>query len=209
MKRRIPIIAAAFVASFFLFEMLFVHPRIKLLKEYLTDFSMVLIAFATVMMALEVVVRESRKVVDRRMHPDWPFSAVLLVAFVTMATMGIVGGKEHDAFRWMFDFLYHPLQSSLVALVAFTTCVAILRVARSRPVEASILLGVAVVVMLARVPLGHWMSPSITEVGQWLARVPGLALRRAILLGAAVGAIGMFLRVVLGLDGAPTEEGES
>jgi len=74
------------------------------------------------------------------------------------------------------------------------------RAFRMRNVEATLLLGAAIIVMLAAAPIGAWISDDLVDLGQWILDIPNNAGRRAIMMGAAIGAIATSLRIVLGLE---------
>ena len=74
------------------------------------------------------------------------------------------------------------------------------RAFRMRNVEATLLLGSAIILMIAAAPMGQALSPGLVDVGQWILDIPNNAGRRAIMMGAAIGAIATSLRIVLGLE---------
>ena len=61
-------------------------------------------------------------------------------------------------------------------------------------------ISVAILMMLGRAPLGRAMSDVFPDLAQWLLDVPSNGGRRAIMMGAAIGAIATGLRVILGLE---------
>jgi len=146
----------------------------------------------------------------RRRQRDWPYSIVLLVCLAGMAGLGIFGSHEDEAspFIWLYNHVYDPLASTMFALLAFFITSAAYRAFRARSTEAALLLGAAVLVMLGQVPVGAaiWGPDSFLGgfpgVKDWIMDVPNLAGKRAILMGAALGAISTGLRVILGLERA-------
>ena len=56
------------------------------------------------------------------------------------------------------------------------------------------------IVLLGRAPLGRSLSDIFPDFAQWLIDIPNNAGRRAIMMGAAIGAIATGLRVILGLE---------
>jgi hypothetical protein len=146
----------------------------------------------------------------RRRERDWPYSVVLLTCLVTMASLGIFGDHQGEAspFIWLYNNVYDPLSSTMFSLLAFFITSAAYRAFRARSTEAALLLGAAVLVMLGQVPVGAaiWGPDSFLGgfpgVKDWIMDVPNLAGKRAILMGAALGAISTGLRVILGLERA-------
>ena len=70
----------------------------------------------------------------------------------------------------------------------------------------------AVLVMIGRVPVGAAISgsfvlpgsetplPLLVWVQDWIMNVPNLAAKRAILIGAALGAVATGLKIILGIE---------
>jgi hypothetical protein len=94
-----------------------------------------------------------------------------------------------------------PLDATVFSLLAFFMASAAYRSFRARSVEATILLVVAVIVILGRVPLGgdltHGYLPRITE---WLMIFPTVGAKRGIIFGVALGVIATSLRIILGIE---------
>jgi hypothetical protein len=88
----------------------------------------------------------------------------------------------------------------MFALLAFFIASAAFRAFRMRNVESGLLLGAAILVMLGLVPIGRAISPMFPQIQEWIVDVPNNAGRRAIMMGAALGAIATGLRVILGLE---------
>ncbi len=104
------------------------------------------------------------------------------------------------AYKWLFDFVYVPLNSTMFALLAFYIASAAFRAFRARNIEATVLLTAAVIVMLGRVPLGESISERLPQFVNWLMETPNTAARRAIFIGAALGAVATGLRIILGIE---------
>ena len=114
-----------------------------------------------------------------------------------------------------------PLSATMFALLAFYIASAAFRAFRARNLDATILLTAAIIVMIARVPIGEMFGQSISgafssilgdwtqtflpeqflsQFMNWLMDVPNTAARRAIFIGAALGAIATGLRIILGIE---------
>jgi hypothetical protein len=109
-------------------------------------------------------------------------------------------GRDGRVFVWIYDHVFDPCNSTMFALLAFFVASAAFRAFRARNVEAALLLGAAILVMLGRAPLGRSISDVFPDFGQWLIDIPNNAGRRAIMMGAAIGAIATGLRVIVGLE---------
>ena len=108
--------------------------------------------------------------------------------------------EEGRVFNWIYDHVFFPCNATMFALLAFFIASAAFRAFRMRNVESGLLLGAAILVMLGLVPIGRAMSPLFPEIQEWIVDIPNNAGRRAIMMGAALGAIATGLRVILGLE---------
>jgi hypothetical protein len=109
---------------------------------------------------------------------------------------------------WIFDHVFAPCNATVFALLAFFVASAAFRAFRARSLEAGLLLGAAIVVLLARAPIGAQLHGSLPDLAQWILDVPSNGSRRAIMMGAAVAAIATSLRVILGLERSHLGGGE-
>lgn len=156
-------------------------------------------AFATDVEPGEVQVKLTRRVAGYE-----PQLATVTLAGGQVAT--ITGdpptrwGKEGRVFVWLYDHVFAPCNSTMFALLAFFVASAAFRAFRARNAEAALLLTAAIVMMLGRAPIGRALWDSLPDIAQWLLDVPSNGGRRAIMMGAAVGAIATGLRVILGLE---------
>lgn len=109
-------------------------------------------------------------------------------------------GADGRVRTWIYDHVFAPCNATMFALLAFFVASAAFRAFRARNVEAGLLLGAAIVVLLARAPIGAQLSDWLPDLAQWILDVPSNGSRRAIMMGAAVAAIATSLRVILGLE---------
>ena len=112
----------------------------------------------------------------------------------------MIWGREGRVFVWIYDHVFDPCNSTMFALLAFFVASAAFRAFRARNAEAALLLGAAILVMLGRAPLGGAISDIFPSISQWLIDIPNNGGRRAIMMGAAIGAVATGLRVIVGLE---------
>lgn len=101
---------------------------------------------------------------------------------------------------YVYIHMIVPLQATMFALLAFFISSAAYRAFRARTLEATLLLIAAAIVMLGRVPIGKMIWGQFPVISDWILNVPQLAAKRAINLGAYLGAIAMSLRLILGIE---------
>lgn len=119
---------------------------------------------------------------------------------VATAALPMTWGTEGRYRTWVYDHIFSPCNSTMFALLAFFIASAAFRAFRARNTEAALLLGAAILVLLGRAPIGSLLHENLPDITNWIIDVPNNAGRRAILMGAALGAIVTGLRVLLGLE---------
>jgi len=140
-----------------------------------------------------------QKVITR--GKDWPYKLVLLVCLAVSGGFGIFQGTESGTvYDWLFQNMVTPMMSSMFAMLAFFIASAAYRAFRARTLEATILLIVAIIVMLGRIPLGQLLFSELPVITEWIMNYPNLAVQRGIIIGAALGAASMSIRIILGIE---------
>ena len=199
----------SFVAGTLMIADYFVPHRVfAALVAEVQQWGLIVVAFTYVLGMVNVAQVHGRKV--SRRERDWPYSLVLIVSLVGMAALGIFGDHQSPGslFIWLYDTIYDPLAATMFALLAFFITSAAYRAFRARSTEAVLLLSAAILVMLGQIPVGAaiWGPDSFLGgfpgIKDWIMDVPNLAGKRAILMGAALGAISTGIRVILGLERA-------
>ncbi len=185
------------------------------LKDRLERYMVIIASFAILLGVVNVVQSNVRKI--ERRQKGWPYGATLLFGMLAMATIGILGsfrvgpfqgiGYTPDGgrtpFQWGAEFVFSPLQATMFALLAFFMASAAFRAFRARNLEATILLVAAGVVMLGRIPFGESIlggRPYLAKFTEWLMDWPNAAAQRGIMIGAALGAASLSLRVIVGIE---------
>lgn len=208
MKRAVPWALTLAAGTLMIADFFVPHRAFAAVVQEVQQWGLIVVAFTTVLGIANVFDHHSRRIQRRR--EDWGFSIVLVAGMVVTAAFGILGRHDDPAgpFLWIYDTIYDPLAASMFALLAFFISSAAYRAFRARSTEAVLLLGAAILVMLGQVPVGAalWGPDSalggFPGVKDWIMDVPNLAGKRAILMGAALGAISTGLRVILGLERA-------
>jgi hypothetical protein len=108
--------------------------------------------------------------------------------------------EDGVGFKWLFNNVMVPLDATMFSLLAFFMASAAYRTFRARTPEATVLLVVAVVVMLGRVPIGELINHRFPQICEWFMMYPSVAAKRGILFGVALGSIATSLRIILGIE---------
>ncbi len=119
---------------------------------------------------------------------------------VANAALPLTWGQEGRFRTWTYDHVFAPCNATMFALLAFFIASAAFRAFRARNTEAALLLTAAILVLLGRAPIGRLINDNLPDITNWIIDVPNNAGRRAIIMGAALGAIVTGLRVLLGME---------
>lgn len=162
-----------------------------------------------------------------RKRPGWGNSLAFFVSMIAMFVFVLwdhylkqepsaTGALPYPKaiYEILFNGLYLPLGAATFSLLAFYIASAAYRAFRVRTLEAGLMMAAAFLVMLGQVPIGSWMThwiPTTGELGflgffrverlgEWILTWWNAPAQRGIVLGVAVGALAMSLRVWLSLE---------
>ncbi len=205
MRRTVPLVLTFVVGMIMIGEFFIPHWWYVELTDELKIWGLILAGAAYLLGILNLVQINLPKVMKR--EEDWGYKLVMLVSLFAMLVVGgVEGATRYDdgtVYKWVYDYLFIPLNATMFSLLAFYIASAAFRAFRARNLEASLLLGAAIIVMLGRVPLGEslpMIGDYMPKIVNWIMDVPNIAARRAIFIGAALGAVATGLRVILGLE---------
>jgi hypothetical protein len=179
MQRGIPIIVC-FVFGLFMLIQFFVPHRISVSAyETVLDWMQIIFVFTLVVGAISYAKLNTKKVA--RKEGGWGYNLIGLAGLLVMVALGLWKG-------------------TMFSLLAFFVASAAYRGFRARSWEAGLLLVIAIVVMLGRVPLGNLISHWIPDAANWILRTPSMAAKRGIYIGIGLGTISTSLRIILGIE---------
>ncbi len=205
MKRTLPLVITFVVGMFMIGEFFIPHYRYRLVTAQFLEWGLVLAA-GTFLLGLVNLIQVNVPKVQRR-DKDWGYKLLMLIALAVTLVVGFAEGADRQeagqVYKWVYDYMFIPLNATMFALLAFYIASAAFRAFRARNVDAALLLVAAVVVMLARVPMGEslpFIGDYLPRFMNWIMDVPNIAARRAIFIGSALGAVATGLRVILGIE---------
>jgi hypothetical protein len=183
----------------------------------------ILAAMAFVLGGVNLFTQHLRKISAGK--AGWGYSAITLAAFVitlgvSVLKVGVLSDDpkhpwagsyqfEGSARWWLFEYVYHPLQATMFALLAFYVASAAFRAFRAKNAEATVLLVTAFIILLSQTYAGTWLTswvpaeyPAATFPGMKaiILGVFNTAGQRAIMIGIALGVAATSLKVLLGID---------
>lgn len=203
MKREVPLLISTLTAVLAVTAFFVPHRPFGGMESTLLRWFSIVSGFAMVVGIQSLLLSHFRKL----RTPNAPYSLILILGFTLTLIAGIYSiARYGDAFKldspFMFDYNYIlvPLNSTMFSLLAFFIASAAYRAFRARTLDATLLLFAATAVMLGRVPLGETLWKGFPDLAEWILGVPGMAAQRGILIGITLGAVGMALRVILGIE---------
>jgi len=216
MRSTLPLIVTFALGCLMLIEFFVPAGGMRVVVSLLQEWGLVLAGTAFVLGGINVIQVNIPKI--RRREKDWQYKVLLLATAALMAGAGFLGGKEEVAlhaestwwdttrhggravFDYMYEHVFAPANATMFSLLAFFIASAAFRAFRARNVEATLMLATAIVVMLGVIPIGEWIHPGMPDLKDWILNYANNAGRRAILVGAALGAVSTGLRVILGIE---------
>lgn len=213
MRTTVPVIIA-FLAGLIMAVSFFFRPEktiIGRLEPELLVWVTIIAGFSMFLGAVSIT-RVNWNSVKRRKE-GWGYSLLTLVAVFVMAIPSLLpsswsplfGDAQGSIYDWLFQYLDKPMMATMFGMLAFYIASAAYRAFRARSAEATILLLTATLVMLWRVPMGEALlrsiHPSIPElINSYIMNGVNMAVQRGIIIGAALGAASMSLRILLGIE---------
>ena len=178
-------------------DFLIPNPHLDAAGAFLAEGVTVLAAFAFLLGILNLLASHTSRIVsgESRRVPSLVLIASLAVTFL----IGLLWPGSL-AIRWVFDYIYYPLQSTTAALLAFFVVSAAYRAFRLRNLEALILLLSSLLLLATQLPFSASLSPILPLIRSWMMAVPVTATMRGMILGIALGTMSTSLRVLLAVD---------
>ena len=184
------------------------HPFASDTKAFIAQWARVIGGIAIVLSIYNLTRLHVMKL--RRREAGWGSSLFFFLGVGIMVLATVYNGGEWfwnapvqgAAFDMFYEYLFEAAGATIFSMLGFFIASAAVRTFRARSFEATILLVAAMVVMLARAPLGELITPYFPRVSEWIMVVPNTAAKRGILLGVCFGSIAMSLRLIFGVERA-------
>lgn len=219
MRRQIPIWICGVLGLLLVIQFFVPHQVSEDFLDKSNDWFRILTVFAFVI-GIGSLIRLHARRISRR-GENWRYSIVVIAGIVVMPLVALIDSIKASEFvtngmwfEWFYFNFYVPLDATMFSLLAFFIASAAYRAFRTRTLDATLLLLAGIALMIGNAPFGNifWDAtlgklPFLpngfpTILGDWILVVPGMAAKRAILIGLALGAISQSLRILLGLDRA-------
>jgi hypothetical protein len=229
MRTTVPVIVA-FLAGFVMIVSFFFNPERTFIgggQEVVLQWATIVSGF-TLVLGVFSIVRVNARAVKRRSE-GWPYKLATVISVFAMALPAMLpvskdtfGGKVFfsifpeswsslfgtgtgSIYDGLFTYVDQPMMETMFAMLAFYIASAAYRAFRARNAESTLLLITAVLVMLWRVPMGEAFLRLFGEnvpnyINMYVMNGFNVAVQRGIIIGAALGAASMSLRIMLGIE---------
>ena len=198
MRRQLPLVIC-FVFGAFMLIQFFIPSRASVrMYETVVDWTQTIFIF-TLLVGVAGMLKYNLEKVSRKTE-GFGYNVVTLIGVLVMVLAGLIGGRGHGPFVWIFDNIQAPMQATVFSLLSFFVASAAYRGFKARNIEATLLLTAALMVMIGRVPIGDLISPYFPKIANWILDVPSMTARRGIFVGIGLGTIATSLRVILGVE---------
>jgi len=125
--------------------------------------------------------------------------ATMIWGLFRFAVQGVSPLKEF-AVQQVFSGIVSPGDATIYSILAFFIAAAAYRAFRARSIEATILLGSGVIVMLGKAPIGEMIWGYFPVLTTWLTDVPNTAGVRTLILSGIIAVTALYVRIILGYE---------
>lgn len=205
MKRQGPVIVAFIVGMLMVVQFFTPNPAFLYLYNLFLDWKQVVLGCTLILGTWSLIRYHTRRI--ERKQQNWQYSYVTLTGLAVMLLAALIWKTETGPYRWMFQNMQVPMQSTMFSLLAFFVASASYRAFRARTVSATLLLIAGALVMLGRVPVGAYIGGTVngheitaSTIADWVLNVPNLAAKRGIMIGVGLGMTATAIKIVLGIE---------
>ena len=206
MRRQVPLVLCFAFGIVMALTEFSPHQWSKWINKEVIEWTLVIGPFALVLAIATLVQTHWTRI--RRRSEYWQYSFLVFIGMIVMLGFGIPLGQKSSVFVWLFEYVQVPMDATMFSLLAFFIASAAYRAFRARTLEAALLLGAALIVMIGNVPIGDVIWNAVMPFGdnlpsdarQWILDNPNLSARRGIILGISLGVISQSIRIILGIE---------
>lgn len=200
-KRNIPIVLVFVTALLFIMEYFVTIPGIdfKSAATTVNNWGIILTAFTLGFGAVNLFIFHTRHI-SRRTKGQWPFSLWMLIVIVLFTVVGVSTGATSGQYTWLYNSSYFALSATVYSSLGFYMTSGIYRALRAKNVESGLLLIVGIIALAKNAPAVAAGIPIIVPWEAWISAVPTTSAQRGIMIGAALGALALGIRTMIGRE---------
>ena len=200
---QIPIIITAVAALLQVIPYYFNIPVIDSAASTAADGVILIVNMAVFVGVISISQVHGRRI--SRRAERWGYSVVLMISMIIMALTGLpfesIGlGLKNPIYDFFFMNAMTPLSGTLYSILAFFITSAAYRAFRARNIESALILVAGTIVVMSNAPLFTSAFPFFIDMKNWIFDVPNASTMRAVTMGAALGAIALAVRTLMGIE---------
>jgi hypothetical protein len=199
MKKSVPILLVFITSLIFIAEYFVIPAELKDVVTMLQNWGIILTAFTLGFGAVNMFMFHGKQV-SRRAKGQWPYSLWLLFTLVLFTLVGVFTGATSTQYSWLYNSSYFALSATVYSSLGFYMTSGIYRALRAKNAQSALLLIVGVIVLARNAPALAAQFPILVKMDSWLSSVPTTSAQRGIMIGAALGAIALGLRTMIGRE---------
>lgn len=178
-------------------------PPVKAAAEQVSTLVLTIVAMATFVGVISIVQVHGKRI--QRRTSGWAFSIIVVLLAAVMILTGLPFdefglGVDNVIFQYLFTNALTPLGGTMYSIIAFFITSAAFRAFRLKNVESGIVLIAGTLMVMSNAPIFVNAFPPFATIGLWIRNVPNMATMRAIMIGAALGAISLAIRTLMGIE---------
>jgi len=191
----IPIGIYIFVSMFIIFRYYFGIG--KELANVFTSAVVIIATFTLLIGAINLVRYQMRRI--QRRESGWYYTPLLLGSAAIFVVLGFV---DKSKYLWVQTNLLTTLETAMLSYVGMYMYTATYRAARTRSLDAGVLLFITIILLIDMMPMGAVIFPGIQNVAQWIRQVPNTGSWKAFTIGLGLGLLALMVRTWLGIERA-------
>ena len=212
-KRTIPL-AMVFIIGITMFASYYV-PHEASQKHYvetMNEWQNIVAAFAFLLGLISLFLSHYGKI--KKKVDGWGYSIFVFIGFLAMVVPAFVSGGAQvtetgiTTLGWAYKSIFNTLQATMFSILAFYIVSTAFRSFRIKSTQAFMLFVVAALLILGKVPIGDliwtkalgWTGVQLGSIVEWIMHVPAVAARRGIMIGVAIGAIVISMKIIFGIE---------
>ena len=197
-RRQLPLTITLLAGILTVFVFFFKIKETDLAAGTILNWSVLISAFAVCLGAAASFLANVTNI--RKRKKDWYLNAWLIIVMFIFIVIGVVGTARHPTYEALYNAVIPMVSTGMWGLVGASTVSAAVRCFRLKSMEGALVLIPAVILILMYTPIWDAVWGGFSIAGKWILDVPSAAGNRGYILAAAIGAIALSLRMLIGRE---------